>query len=73
VSRLIRLLDELDDWIRRINLTQSWNVQRDHEALARQPFDSTPFYAARALPISAQAPDFPGLPLALINPTSNSR
>ena len=68
-QQLIRLLDELDDWNQRINLTaireRSAQITKHLlDSLSVQPF----LQGERVLDVGTGA-GFPGLPLAIVNPS----
>ena len=68
-QQLIRLLDELDDWNQRMNLTAirerpAQITKHLLDSLTVQPF----LHGERVLDVGT-GPGFPGLPLAIVNPT----
>lgn len=68
-AQLIRLLDELDDWNQRMNLTAirergAQITKHLLDSLSVQPF----LQGERVLDVGTGA-GFPGLPLAIVNPT----
>jgi 16S rRNA (guanine527-N7)-methyltransferase len=67
-AQLIRLLDELDDWNQRMNLTAirergAQITKHLLDSLSVQPF----LHGERVLDVGT-GPGFPGLPLAIVNP-----
>lgn len=68
LARLVRLLDELERWNRRINLTA---VRSRGAMLSRHVFDSLavrPWLRGRRILDVGTGPGFPGLPLAIAEP-----
>lgn len=68
-QQLIRLLDELDDWNQRMNLTAirerpAQITKHLLDSLTVQPF----LHGERVLDVGT-GPGFPGLPLAIVNPS----
>jgi 16S rRNA (guanine527-N7)-methyltransferase len=68
-QQLIRLLDELDDWNQRMNLTAirerpAQITKHLLDSLSVQPF----LHGERVLDVGT-GPGFPGLPLAIVNPS----
>lgn len=68
LARIVRLLDELERWNRRINLTA---VRSRGAMLPRHVFDSLavrPWLRGRRILDVGTGPGFPGLPLAIAEP-----
>jgi 16S rRNA (guanine527-N7)-methyltransferase len=68
-AQLIRLLDELDDWNQRMNLTA---IRERGAQITKHLLDSLsvqPFLQGEHILDVGTGPGFPGLPLAIVNPS----
>lgn len=68
-AQLIRVLDELDDWNQRMNLTA---IRERGAQITKHLLDSLsvqPFLQGERILDVGTGPGFPGLPLAIVNPS----